>query len=40
LGRAGANVSTAVPEHNPLNTEGRGIHPLIRFSAHCYNTED
>jgi selenocysteine lyase/cysteine desulfurase len=40
LGRAGVNVSTTVPEDNPLDTEDRGIHPLIRFSPHCYNTED
>ncbi len=40
LGRAGVNVSTTVPEHNPLDTEDRGIHPLIRFSPHYYNTED
>jgi selenocysteine lyase/cysteine desulfurase len=38
LGRAGVNVSTTVPEHNPLDT--RGVHPLIRFSPHYYNTED
>jgi selenocysteine lyase/cysteine desulfurase len=40
LGRAGLNVSTTVPEHNPLDTEDRGVHPLIRFSPHYYNTED
>lgn len=40
LGRAGVNVSTTVPEHNPFDTEDRGIHPLIRFSPHYYNTED
>jgi hypothetical protein len=33
LGRAGVNVSTTVPEDNPLDTEDRGVHPLIRFSA-------
>ena len=40
LGRAAVNVSTTVPEDNPLDTEDRGIHPLIRFSPHYYNTED
>jgi len=39
LGRAGINVSTTVAEHNPLDTEQRGIHPLVRFSPHYYNTE-
>lgn len=40
LGRAAVNVTTTVPGHNPLDTEDRGIHPLIRFSPHYYNTED
>jgi selenocysteine lyase/cysteine desulfurase len=40
LGRAGVNVTTTVPEDNPLDTEDRGVHPLIRFSPHYYNTED
>jgi len=39
LGRAGVNVSTTVPEDNPLDTQDRGVHPLIRFSPHYYNTE-
>ena len=39
LGRAGVNVSTTAPEHNPLDTQERGVHPLIRFSPHYYNTE-
>ena len=39
LSRAGINVSTTVAEHNPLDTEERGIHPLVRFSPHYYNTE-
>jgi selenocysteine lyase/cysteine desulfurase len=40
LRRAGLNVSTTVPEHNPLDTQDRAVHPLIRFSPHYYNTED
>jgi selenocysteine lyase/cysteine desulfurase len=40
LGRAGVNVSTTVPGHNPLDTQDRGVHPLIRFSPHYYNTEE
>ena len=40
LGRAGVNVSTTVPEDNPLDTQDRGVHPLIRFSPHYYNTGD
>jgi selenocysteine lyase/cysteine desulfurase len=40
LGHAGVNVSTTVPEHNPLDTRDHGVHPLIRFSPHYYNTED
>ena len=39
LGRAGINVSTTVAEHNPLDTEERGVHPLVRFSPHYYNTQ-
>jgi selenocysteine lyase/cysteine desulfurase len=39
LARAGVNVSTTVPEDNPLDTQDRGVHPLIRFSPHYYNTE-
>ncbi len=40
LARAGVNVTTTVPEHNSLDTEDRGVHPLIRFSPHYYNTEE
>ena len=40
LSRAAVNVTTTVPEDNPLDTEDRGVHPLIRFSPHYYNTED
>jgi selenocysteine lyase/cysteine desulfurase len=28
-----------VPEHNPLDTQDRGVHPLIRLSPHYYNTD-
>jgi selenocysteine lyase/cysteine desulfurase len=40
LSRAAVNVSTTIPQDNPLDTEDRGVHPLIRFSPHYYNTED
>jgi selenocysteine lyase/cysteine desulfurase len=40
LRRAGVNVSTTVPKDNPLDTQDRAVHPLIRFSPHYYNTED
>jgi len=33
-------VSTTVPGHNPLDTQDLDVHPLIRFSPHCYNTEE
>jgi len=36
----GVNVSPTVPEHNPLDTQDRAVHPLIRFSPHYYNTDD
>ena len=36
----GINVSTTVPEDNQFDTEVRGVHPLVRFSPHYYNTED
>jgi selenocysteine lyase/cysteine desulfurase len=39
LGRSGINVSTTAAEHNPFDTEERGVHPLVRFSPHYYNTE-
>jgi selenocysteine lyase/cysteine desulfurase len=40
LGRAAVNVTITDPGHSPFDTEDRGIHPLIRFSPHYYNTED
>ena len=39
LRQAGVNVNTTVPEDNQLDTEIRPVHPLVRFSPHCYNTE-
>ncbi|WP_308257450.1 aminotransferase class V-fold PLP-dependent enzyme [Pseudonocardia lacus] len=35
----GINVSTTVAEHNQFDTENRGVHPLVRFSPHYFNTE-
>jgi selenocysteine lyase/cysteine desulfurase len=40
LAKQGINVSTTVPEQSQFDTEERGVHPLIRFSPHYYNTED
>jgi selenocysteine lyase/cysteine desulfurase len=40
LAQAGVNVTATAPEHNPLDTQYRGVHPLIRFSPHYYNTDD
>jgi selenocysteine lyase/cysteine desulfurase len=40
LGHAGVNVTTTVPEHTPFDTQDRGVHPLVRFSPHYYNTHD
>lgn len=39
LARERVNVSTTVPGHTPFDTEDRGVHPLVRFSPHYYNTE-
>jgi selenocysteine lyase/cysteine desulfurase len=39
LTRADINVTLTVPEDNPLDTEERGVHPLVRLSPHYYNTE-
>ncbi len=39
LRRDGVNVSTTVAGHNPLDTQDRHVHPLIRLSPHYYNTE-
>jgi selenocysteine lyase/cysteine desulfurase len=40
LAQAGVNVTATVPEDNPLDTQHRGVHPLIRFSPHYYTTDD
>ena len=39
LTEADINVTLTVPEDNPLDTEERGVHPLVRLSPHYYNTE-
>ncbi|MFJ8057917.1 aminotransferase class V-fold PLP-dependent enzyme [Streptomyces sp. NPDC096142] len=39
LAKRGINVSTTVAEHSQLDTENRGVHPLVRLSPHYYNTE-
>jgi selenocysteine lyase/cysteine desulfurase len=39
LAAAGVNVTLTVAEDNPLDTEERGVHPLVRLSPHYYNTE-
>ncbi|UXX91763.1 aminotransferase class V-fold PLP-dependent enzyme [Streptomyces sp. AD2-2] len=39
LAKQGINVSTTVAEHSQLDTENRGVHPLVRLSPHYYNTE-
>ncbi|HST67954.1 MAG TPA: aminotransferase class V-fold PLP-dependent enzyme [Mycobacteriales bacterium] len=39
LTEAKINVTLTVPEDNPLDTEDRGVHPLVRLSPHYYNTE-
>lgn len=35
----GINVSATVAEHNQLDTENRGVHPLVRLSPHYFTTE-
>ncbi|MFF5006599.1 aminotransferase class V-fold PLP-dependent enzyme [Streptomyces phaeochromogenes] len=39
LGGRGVNVTTTVAAHTQFDTEDRGVHPLVRLSPHCYNTE-
>ncbi len=36
----GINVRTTARDHNPLGTGARDVHPLVRLSPHCYNTND
>jgi selenocysteine lyase/cysteine desulfurase len=38
LARSAINVTTTSPEHTQFDTEERGVHPLVRFSPHYYNT--
>jgi selenocysteine lyase/cysteine desulfurase len=38
LAARGINVTTTVPEDNQFDTLARGVHPLVRFSPHYYNT--
>jgi selenocysteine lyase/cysteine desulfurase len=40
LAERGINVTTTDPQDNQLDPRGAGIHPLVRFSPHYYNTED
>jgi selenocysteine lyase/cysteine desulfurase len=40
LAAEGINVSTTVAEDNQFDTVTRGVHPLVRFSPHYFNTED
>ena len=39
LAEDGVNVSVTVAKDNPLDTEVRDVHPLVRLSPHYYNTE-
>ena len=39
LARERVNVSTTVPDQTPFDAQDRGVHPLVRFSPHYYNTE-
>ena len=40
LAQRNINVSTTVPEDSQLDTEDRGVHPLVRISPHYYNTDE
>ncbi|MDQ1620098.1 MAG: cysteine desulfurase / selenocysteine lyase [Actinomycetota bacterium] len=40
LAEAQVNVTTTDPDHSQFDTELRGVHPLVRFSPHYYNTEE
>jgi selenocysteine lyase/cysteine desulfurase len=39
LAGAGINVTTTVPDDDPLDTEERGLPAMVRLSPHYYNTE-
>jgi selenocysteine lyase/cysteine desulfurase len=39
LAAAGINVTTTVPDDDPLDTEERGLPAMVRLSPHYYNTE-
>jgi selenocysteine lyase/cysteine desulfurase len=39
LARSSINVTTTVPADTQFDTEDRGVHPLVRFSPHYYNTD-
>lgn len=39
LAEDGINVSVTIAKDNPLDTEVRDVHPLVRLSPHYYNTE-
>ncbi|GAA4589471.1 selenocysteine lyase/cysteine desulfurase [Actinoplanes octamycinicus] len=40
LAESGVNVTSTEPAHQQFDTEERNLPPLVRFSAHYYNTED
>ena len=40
LADAGVNVTATEADDNQFDTLDRGVHPLVRFSPHYYNTED
>ena len=39
LARQGVSVTATYPENTQFDTENRGVHPLVRFSPHYFNTE-
>ncbi|MEU9713523.1 aminotransferase class V-fold PLP-dependent enzyme [Streptomyces sp. NPDC047967] len=39
LAAQGINVTVTNPVQSQFDTENRGVHPLVRFSPHYYNTE-
>ncbi|MEU4426350.1 aminotransferase class V-fold PLP-dependent enzyme [Actinoplanes sp. NPDC024001] len=40
LAASGVNVTATEADDNQFDTEDRGVHPLVRFSPHYYNTSD